>query len=294
MIAFAKPPPVVALDPLAEPIERYLAHLRADGAAANTVAAYETDLAQLRGFLGPRTRTWDAVTRARLTAFGGHLAARGLAPASQARKVAAVRSFFHWLTARGLVAVDPTTDWWGPRVRRGARLVLDSDQVAALLAAPAAHPEPEARRDAAMLRLLYATGVRASELVGLDVLDVDLAAGYVRVRGRERERQVPIDAETVRALTAYLATTRPALTVRRRSDRDALFVNRLGQRLTRQGFWLNLKGHARAAGVDGVSPHALRHAFAVHLLRGKADLRDVQKLLGHVGVATTRIYARLA
>ena len=291
-------------------IERYLSYLVNDKQSSeNTVAAYRNDLSQLYEHL--RTvRTpgrqlsvvsggeddsfnWGSVNKARLVGFIASLKEKGYASATLARKIAAVKSYFHWLTAEGMVKVDPTDSLDSPKVGKTLPRTLSPEEVDGLLLAPLAKIGPEATRDSAMLRLLYATGMRVSEMMSLDVEDVDLASDYVRCLGKAgRERHIPFDHKTHQALQEYLQVSRPILT--RHGENAALFVNHRGERLTRQGFWLILKGHAKAAGLSGsITPHTLRHSFAIHLLSNNANLRDVQELLGHANIATTQIYTQM-
>jgi integrase/recombinase XerD len=291
-------------------IERYLSYLVNDkGSSENTVAAYRNDLSQLYEHL--RTvRTpgrqlsvvsggeddafnWGAINKARLIGFLGSLKEKGYASATLARKIAAVKSYFHWLTAEGLVKNDPTDSLDSPKVGKTLPRTLSPEEVDRLLTMPITKIGPEATRDSAMLRLLYATGMRVSEMMSLDVEDVDLASDYVRCLGKAgRERHIPFDHKTHLALQEYLQGSRTILT--RHRETAALFVNHRGERLTRQGFWLILKGHAKNAGLSGsITPHTLRHSFAIHLLSNNANLRDVQELLGHANIATTQIYTQM-
>jgi integrase/recombinase XerD len=291
-------------------IERYLSYLINDkGSSENTVAAYRNDLTQLYEHLRAVRASgrqlsvvsgsdddafnWGVVNKARLVAFLGSLKEKGYASATLARKIAAVKSYFHWLTAEGLVKVDPTDSLDSPKVGKTLPRTLSPEEVDGLLVAPTAKLGPEAMRDSAMLRLLYATGMRVSEMMSLDIEDVDLASDYVRCLGKAgRERHIPFDHRTHQALQEYLQGSRPILT--RHGENAALFVNHRGERLTRQGFWLILKGHAKAAGLSGsITPHTLRHSFAIHLLSNNANLRDVQELLGHANIATTQIYTQM-
>ncbi len=287
-------------------IDRFLTHLLTEGFSENTVAAYRGDLYQLLEYLrteggvhpitvvpGQDGFNWSGVTKPRLVAYIASLREKSYASATLARKVATIKSFFHWLTAEGVVKTDPTRDLDIPKVGKTLPRTLSNEQVSDLLAAPAAKSSPEATRDSAMLRLLYATGMRVSELIGLDVEDVNPWTRFVRVLGSAaRERHVPFDYQTHEAIEKYLSTARPILT--RHGETPALFVNHRGERLTRQGFWLLLKGHAKIAGIIGaVSPHTLRHSFAVHLLRNHANLRDLQELLGHSRIATTQVYTQI-
>lgn len=286
-------------------IDRYLTYLVTEkGSSENTVAAYRNDLTQLYEHLRTNGRglyvaggedgfDWGTVNKTRLLGFLSSLKEKGYASATLARKVAAVKSFFHWLTAEGIVKTDATDNLDSPKVGKTLPRTLAPEEVDALLTAPSARSGPEATRDSAMLRLLYATGMRVSEMMSLNVEDVDLASDYVRCLGKAgRERHIPFDHRTHQTLEEYLSSARPVLT--RHGDTAALFVNHRGERLTRQGFWLILKGHARAANLPGsITPHTLRHSFAIHLLSNNANLRDVQELLGHANIATTQIYTQM-
>jgi integrase/recombinase XerD len=288
-------------------IERFLSFLISDmSSSQNTVAAYRNDLTQLRLFLespisdypgingdGAPVTDWASVTRTRIVAFVVHLREKSYAPTTVARKVAAVKSFFHYLTAEGIVAEDPTESLDSPRVEKVLPRSLNSDEVSDLLTAASRDSSPEGLRDDAMMQLLWSTGMRVSELVSLNVDDLDLSTGYVRCLGKaNRERIVPVTQEAKIAVEEDIEGGRPVL-VRRREE-SALFVNHRGERLTRQGFWLILKSYARGAGLaDDVTPQTLRHSFAVHQLDQHTDLRSLQELLGHASIATTQVYAQL-
>ena len=289
-------------------IERYLSHLVSDKSSSeNTVVAYRNDLTQLYEYLRTNGRSlyvaggqgadegfqWSSVNKARLLSYVVMLKEKGYASATLARKVAAVKSYFHWLFAETLVKADPTDNMDSPKVGKTLPRTLALDEIDALLTAPATRGGQESVRDSAMLRLLYATGMRVSEMMSLNVDDVDLASDYVRCLGKAgRERHIPFDYRTHGAIESYLTQARPILT--RHGTTQSLFVNHRGERLTRQGFWLILKGHARSANLSGtITPHTLRHSFAIHLLSNNANLRDVQELLGHANIATTQIYTQM-
>jgi integrase/recombinase XerD len=275
--------------------DRYLDYLTAErGLSPHSLAAYRRDLERYGEYLegagipGPR-----AALQSDLAGFVGWLAAqrtpRGTPYASStvARTLVAVRGFHRFLLREGLASSDPSTEVTGPRPGRTLPKALSMDQVERLLAAPTGD-EPTALRDRAMLELLYAAGLRITELISLDVDDLDLSARTVRCFGKGgRERIVPVGRVAARALEAWLVRGRPALA----PEGPALLCNRRGRRLTRQGGWKILKKHAEAVGLSAaVSPHTLRHSFATHLLEGGADVRVVQELLGHASVSTTQIY----
>lgn len=268
-------------------------------ASNNTIAAYRNDLAQFEQHLGasagPRGDLWKAVSGEGVVAFVATLRERAYKDATVARKVAAVKSFFGFLAAEGLVDQDPTEHLKSPQVGKSLPRSLTPREVDELLEQPARRSTPEARRDRAMLELLYATGLRVTELVSLDLSDIALESDPVTVRclGKgERERVLPLHQRPVEELRQYIFHVRPRLVRNRREP--ALFVNRRGERLTRQGFWLILKNYAREANLDkAITPHTLRHTYATHMLSGGMPLRNVQDALGHASISTTQIYTHL-
>ncbi len=280
--------------PLDPALDLFLAHVRVEkGLAANSVEAYGRDLRRYLEFLAGRgVPSWDAVGRVEVQAHLASLVERGISPRSQARALSAIRSLHRLLAADRIAPSDPTDEIDAPRSGRRLPRLLSVEEVERLLAAPA--PRTAAGlRDRAMLELLYATGLRVSELVSLGVNQVDLESRVVLARGKgSRERLVPVGAPAVEALRAWLAGPRERMLKGRRS-RD-LFVTPRGGRMTRQGFWKLIARYARAAGIrNRVSPHGLRHSFATHLLAGGADLRAVQAMLGHADVSTTQIYTHV-
>lgn len=279
-----------------EQIDAFLEHLAVEkGASPNTIAAYRNDLNQLLEFLSTQERIsqWTQVDIGVLTRFVLWLLEKRYTTTTLARRVAAVKSLLHFLVREGVLMTNPAEDLGSPKAGRHLPKALSEEEVVRLLEAPGKEQTPEALRDRAMLELLYASGMRVSELTGLDLRDVNLREGTVRCRGKgNKERVIPIHPTAVQALQAYLERARPRLAPDLRQQ--ALFVNQRGERLTRQGFWLILKGYAQRAGITSpVTPHVLRHSFATHLLRGGAPLRHVQELLGHASIATTQIYTYL-
>jgi len=277
----------------------FIAYLELErGLSRNTLEAYRSDLLQYGAHLAGIGKDALAVDHADLAAFAAGLAsgADGRAPAAATtvqRKVACLRSFYRHLRREELIAHDPTAELKGPP--RGKRLpqVLSRDEVALLLAQPRGEG-PAALRDRALLELMYACGLRASEAVGIGLDELDLDAGVLRANGKgSKERLVPIGSKAVAALYAYLTVGRPALVGLREERR--VFVNRRGQGLTRQGLYKIVQRHARSAGLaEKMSPHTLRHTFATHLLAGGCDLRSLQEMLGHADIATTQMYTHLS
>jgi integrase/recombinase XerD len=279
---------------LAPFLDVFVGYLHAErGLAPRTVEAYARDLAEyLGGLEAEGVRTPDAVTVAHVRRHLESLAGRGLGARSRARHLAALRVFHRFLVAERHAAADPTIHLETPRMARRLPVVLTLEEVEALLAAPNSEG-PGALRDRAMLALLYATGLRVSELVSLPVEAVRLDAGFLVARGKgSKERVVPVGSRALDAVGAYLELGRPVL-LHGRTAR-ALFVTPRGRGFTRQGFWKLIRRHARAAGIRKVvSPHKLRHSFATHLVERGADLRSVQAMLGHADLATTQIYTHV-
>lgn len=280
-----------AADPL---IEQFLDSLWLErGASRLTLAAYRTDLTGYATHLAAHGVTLAAAGRTDLLAYLAAPKQAHLAPRSLARRLSAVRGFYRYLVREGLAQEDPTARVDSPRLGRPLPKTLSEADVERLLAAPAGD-SPEALRDAAMLELLYASGLRVSELVGLRLQQVDLNRGVLVVLGKgSRERLVPVGETAVARIESYLSRARGVLLDGQISD--ALFVTRRGGGMTRQAFWHRLRAHARTAGFERLpSPHTLRHAFATHLLNHGADLRAVQMLLGHADLSTTQIYTHVA
>jgi integrase/recombinase XerD len=296
-MAIARPP--VATRPFEHHVLDFLAYLELErGLSRNTLDAYRSDLLQLGAFLDRRGVDVVGARHADLAAFLDELAAGGeerppVAPATLQRKTACLRSFYRHLRRDEVVDHDPTADLRAPRRRQKLPQVLSRAEVVRLLAAPRG-TDPAALRDRALLELMYACGLRASEATALDVGDVDLRHGILRATGKgSKERLVPVGREAVAAVRRYLERGRPALVGAR--DQQRLFVNQRGGALTRQGLYKIVVRHAEAAGLKGrMSPHTLRHTFATHLLAGGCDLRAVQEMLGHADVATTQIYTHLS
>lgn len=260
------------------------------GSAANTVAAYSRDLTRYLGYLGERSP--DQIRPSDVAGFLAHLKGEGIAPRSRARALSALRMLHRFLMVEGYSELNPSSIIEAPKGVQRLPSVLSARQVEALLAAPLDTGAIELR-DAAMLELLYATGLRASELVGLLLTDVNLAAGYLMTIGKgDKERLVPIGESACRAVGRYLDGARGELL--KDGASKLLFLSRLGEGMTRQAFWNIVKKRALQAGVQShLSPHTLRHSFATHLLENGADLRSVQIMLGHADLSSTQIYTHV-
>lgn len=288
----------MTIEDAASEVEDFLGHLRAErGLSAATIVAYRRDLAAYLAFLDERGVS--APSRARdddviaLPAWLRERAARDgrtVRTATVARAVAAVRGLHRFLAVEGRAPAELAGALAAPSVARSLPRALSVEAVERLIAAPTGDA-PAALRDRAVLELLYGAGLRVSELTGLDLDDVDRVDRVVRVRGKgDRERVVPYGEPADDALEGWIRRGRPGLGPRV----PAVFLNLRGGRLTRQGVWAILHGHAERLGIDGVTPHALRHSFATHLLDGGADVREVQELLGHASVTTTQVYTLIS
>ena len=291
-------------------IDGFLNHLTVErGQAANTLFAYRNDLYQFVDFLetglGRRRRvhSWEEVDRDMVAKYGLDLRDRTLKDSTIARKIAAIKSFFAFLVEEGTIETAPTENMASPKVGRALPKALSVEEINRLLSVTREKKDrdgrpipvtPDGLRDSAMFDLLYASGLRVTELVSLNVGDVDVNNNQVRCLGKgSKERIVPIHHEAAKSLREYMERARPRL--RKRFAEQALFLNRRGDRLTRQGFWLILKGYAREADIKTtITPHVLRHSFATHMLRGGAPLRHVQEMLGHANISTTQVYTHLA
>ena len=282
-------------------IENFLNYLTVEkGFSQNTISAYKNDLTQFAAFVethckekGLGAPDWTAVDRDMLMTHVLKLKERQYAPATVARKIAAVKSFFDFLVNEGFVKSDPTENIAGARIGKTLPKVLSVSQVEELLSEPAKQSTPEAKRDKAMLEVLYATGMRVTELITLNIDDVNLDDGFIRCFGKgSKERLIPIHEQAIRDLIAYIQETRPQIA---NDNEKGLFVNLRGSRLTRQGLWLILKNYAKTLGIENeITPHTLRHSVATHLLHsGKMNLRELQEFLGHANISTTQVYTHL-
>lgn len=263
------------------------------GLSANTQAAYRRDLNHFACWLNEQQSGLLQVSREQLLDWLHQRRVEGYRSSSMARLLSCLRGFYRYLLREGRIAVDPTLNLDNPRLGRPLPDTLSEADVEALLAAPETG-DTLGLRDRAMLELLYATGLRISELVGLRLTQINTRLGVVQVVGKgDKERLVPVGDEALVWLRRYLREARPLLL--KQADSDLLFPSRLGRQMTRQTFWHRLRAHAQRAAIDKpLSPHVLRHAFATHLLNHGADLRVVQMLLGHADLSTTQIYTHVA
>ena len=280
-----------------EHLASFIAYMRAEkGFSANTLSAYQSDLTQLQAFVNsmelPEGAERGPLSRDQVMRFLLSLREKEYAPTTIARKIAAVKSFCHFLEQEGLLPQDPTAYIESPRVTKYLPRAATVSEIERLLA-QVDGTGPASLRDSAMLELLYATGMRVSELVSLCCGDVNLDDDVVVCRGKgDKQRQIPFGQKAREAVVYYQIDGRPRLLGCRQND--ALFLNHHGERLSRQGFWLIIKAYARQAGIEKITPHTLRHSFATHLISNGADLRSVQELLGHSSISTTQVYTHVA
>jgi len=280
-------------------VQEFLDYLLVEkGYSNNTIVAYRNDLTQLVGYLVQERQMeeapdWRKVDRDIIIGYILHLREREYASSTVARKIAALKSFFHFLFQTGFLADDPTATLDSPRVKKRLPRPVSPEDIERLLTTPEGE-SPKALRDRALLELLYATGMRVTELISLDLGNVDMDTGTVRCYGKgAKERLMPIHSRAVKALRLYLEKGRPGFL--RDDEERALFLNPRGRRLTRQGLWLIVKQYAERAGLSElITPHTLRHSFATHMLNRGANLRNVQHLLGHASLATTQVYTHVS
>ena len=270
--------------------------------ADNTIAAYQNDLNQFFQYVqhddeeGPKLEDWQDVKKNTITDYMEHLKTSGYTSSTVARKVAAIKSFFHFFVAEKNVTQDPTDERTSHTGKKRMPKAISPGEIDRLLHAPADESGPKSQRDMALLEMLYASGMRVTELVSLDVSDITFSntKGTVQVRGKRpnKEREIPLNGPVLNTLKVYIEGGREQLI--HDPNVTALFLNNRGQRLTRQGLWLIIKHYVEAVGISSeVTPHTLRHSFAAHNLSQGKSLQDIQKLLGHANISTTQMYAHI-
>ncbi len=258
----------------------------------NTELSYRRDLKKMAAYLNTKgivdpSKVTSEILRDYIENSEEHKAA----PASVSRAIASMRAFYSYLEKEGKISSNPTEGLKAPKIEKKLPQIMTMDEVIRLLNQPSGDT-PKDIRDKAMLELLYATGIRLSELINLDVSDVNLAAEFIRCTSKEKERIIPLYSAAVRAVREYIENIRPKMIAN--PSESALFVNVSGERMSRQGFWKLIKHYQQSAGIEkDITPHTLRHSFAAHLLENGADLRSIQEMLGHSDISSTQIYAQL-
>ena len=260
-------------------------------AAVNTLSSYLRDIRQFSDWAGAELLALTQVGQEDVRRYAQHLEKKGKSNATVVRSVAALKSFYTYLMSIRAVQVNPAKGFTPNRAERKLPSILSNHEVDLFLEQPDPS-DSKGCRDKAMLELLYATGIRVSELIALNVQDLNLSASFLRCRGRSKERVVPLYKTAVRAMAAYLNDVRPQLL--EDPEETALFVNMSGERMSRQGFWKIVKCYQDKAGIHkDITPHTLRHSFAAHLLENGADLRSIQEMLGHADISATQIYVQV-
>ena len=269
--------------------ERYLAEEKK--VASNTLSSYLRDIRQFLHWLEGAGKLPEQVKQSDVESYTQFLSSEGKSAATVTRSLASLKSFYSFLIRQGVVEVNPARGLSPAKVERKLPQILTSKEVELFLEQPDAS-DAKGCRDRAMLELLYATGIRVSELIGLTMDHINLSAAFIRCSGRDRERIIPLYPAAVRALSDYIEHVRPQMI--EHPDEQALFVNMSGERMSRQGFWKLIKYYQEKAGIQKeITPHTLRHSFAAHLLENGADLRSIQEMLGHADISSTQIYTQI-
>ena len=273
-------------------LKEYESYLKTEKKASlNTLSSYLRDIHQYAGWLEGENLTAEQAGQADVERYVKYLSAKGQSVATVTRSLASMKSFYNFLIGAGIVTINPVRGITPAKVERKLPQILTSKEVDLFLEQPDPS-DAKGCRDKAMLELLYATGIRVSELIGLNLEHINLSAGFVRCVGRNKERIIPLYPAAVRALANYVTQVRPQMI--EHPDEKALFVNMNGERMSRQGFWKIIKHYQEKAGIrKDITPHTLRHSFAAHLLENGADLRSIQEMLGHADISSTQIYAQL-
>lgn len=269
-------------------IEKYVAYLKnVKKSSDNTVASYKRDLLKLNNFFkGTGQSDINSINETNLNSYVLYIEKQGMSMATVSRNIASIKSFFAFLVKEGVISSDPSENIKPPKIEKKVPDVLTISEVNKLLAQPG-DSTPKEIRDRAMLELLYATGIRVTELVTLKITDVNLKMGFIECHDSNKSRIIPMEETAQRALGAYITDVRGDMC----KDSDYLFSNCKGSPMTRQGFWKIIKYYAAKAGIDkDITPHMIRHSFASHLINNGADLKAVQEMLGHVDISTTQIY----
>lgn len=260
--------------------------------SANTLQSYTRDIRQFGLYIADNALDITRITKTHIITYMHSMQKNGKAASSVSRSLASVRAFYNYLIMKDVVTNNPAYNLDAPKQEKKLPRILTTDEVEKLLACPASGDNDKCIRDKAMLELIYATGIKVSELIALNLDDVDVSLGYLKCVGDNSARIIPLGHVAIEALRIYLDTTRDAMSS---ADENALFVNCNGGRLTRQGFWKLIKEYAKKADIDmDITPHTLRHSFAAHLIENGADLASVQEMMGHKDISSTQVYTKLA
>ena len=274
-------------------VSKFLDYLKTEkGSSPNTIASYRRDVNNLIDYIESNSLTVSKITNTNLNSYLLYLEKTGKAPSTISRNVASIHSYFRYLYKNNVIKTDPSTNLISPKLEKRLPEVLSMDEVDVLLSQPS-NDDSKGLRDKAMLEVLYATGIRVSELINLKKEDVNINLSYIKCKDIKKERAIPIGQVSKDALTKYLKFARNIMI--KDPEEEYLFVSCLGHKMSRQGFWKIVKSYANKAGIyKKITPHMLRHSFATHLVENGADLRSVQEMLGHSDIATTQIYAKMS
>lgn len=280
------------MDVLREKVAEYIAELKQQSVSDNTVVSYERDLKQLADYFAAQGITdWRLVSKLQLEAYLRQMENEKKRPATRSRAIASMKAFFRYLEQQREIERNPASQIKSPKVEKELPYILTPEETVRLLMQPDG-TSAKSMRDRAMLELLYATGIRVSELLQLEVEDVSLSMDYILCRHGGRERVVPFGRAAKKSLQEYLEAARPALV--KDTESSLLFTNLSGRKMSRQGFWKLIKQYAQAAGIEGeITPHTLRHSFAAHLVNNGADLYAVQEMMGYADLSAAQVYAKM-
>lgn len=260
--------------------------------SANTLQSYTRDIKQFGTYIADNALDITKITKTHIITYMHTMQKKGRAASSVSRSLASVRAFYNYLIMKDVVSANPAYNLDTPKQEKKLPRILTTEEVEKLLACPSSGDNDKCIRDKAMLELIYATGIKVSELIALNTDDVDVSLGYLKCIGDNSARIIPLGHVAIEALKKYLDNTRAAMSTK---EETALFVNCNGGRLTRQGFWKLIKEYARKADIDmDITPHTLRHSFAAHLIENGADLASVQEMMGHKDISSTQVYTKLA
>lgn len=260
--------------------------------SANTLQSYTRDIKQFGTYIVDNALDITRITKTHIITYMHSMQKNGRAASSVSRNLASVRAFYNYLIMKDIVSSNPAYNLETPKQEKKLPRILTTEEVEKLLASPSSGDNDKCIRDKAMLELIYATGIKVSELIALNLDDVDVSLGYLKCIGDNSARIIPLGHVAIEALKAYLDNTRASMSSK---DEPALFVNCNGGRLTRQGFWKLIKEYAKKADIDkDITPHTLRHSFAAHLIENGADLASVQEMMGHKDISSTQVYTKLA
>lgn len=273
-------------------VDEFIESLKSRQASPNTLASYERDILQFDKYFSEQGKKIFDLTKEDMQEYIDHLKEMGKSNSTISRSTASLKSFYRYLVNKKFAKENIADDIEAPKVDRKEPLVLTSSEIEKLLEQPDLS-ELKGQRDKAMLEILYATGIRVTELVSLRIEDVNLSAGYIRVKKKNSERHIPLGNRSLKCLKEYIEMVRPLLI--RTEEEKTLFINTNGQKMTRQGYWKILKQYKEQAKINkDITPHTIRHSFAVHMLQNGAEIKTVQELLGHTDVASTMMYTQMA